>query len=153
MIKDSKQPPHSCINSPAAHATKQLAFSVSTKLCMKPSDILVSFHFFPLLGTLIFMFLFYLQNRISVLLSQTTSLGALKLFSSGGLTCTAFLFLLPAHLHPLCALFPEEYYITTLVLSRQKQWGHHSYCPRSPIVSYCPSVYPSVNRACPPNCG
>lgn len=44
-----------------------------------PSDILVSFHFSPLLGTLIFMFLFYLQKRISVLLSQTTSLCALKL--------------------------------------------------------------------------
>lgn len=32
VIKDSKQPPHSCITSPAIHATKQLAFSVSIKL-------------------------------------------------------------------------------------------------------------------------
>lgn len=46
---------------------------------MVPSDISVSFHFSPLLGTLIFMFLFYLQNRISVPLSQTTFLCALKL--------------------------------------------------------------------------
>lgn len=44
-----------------------------------PSGILVSFHFSPLLGTLIFMFLFYLQNRISLLPSQTTSLCALEL--------------------------------------------------------------------------
>lgn len=69
------------------------------------------FHFSPLLGTLIFMFLFYLQNRISVLLSQTTSLCALKLhclIQWAHLHCIS---LPPAHPpSPLyCALFPAEY--------------------------------------------
>lgn len=73
--------------------------------------------------------------------------------SSGGLTCSAFLFLLPAHLHSSVCPLPwrilhhhpgaeqTEAVGTSFLLSKE------SYC------SCCPSVYPSVNRACPPNCG
>lgn len=54
VIKDCKQPPFLSVVSYllGPHATMQVACSVITKPNMVPTDILVSFPFSPLLGTL-----------------------------------------------------------------------------------------------------
>lgn len=113
-----------------AHTTKQLAFSAQN---LHGAFRYLKFHFIFLLSWALLFSCFYSIYRREFPFCHHRQLPFV--LSSGGLTCTTFLFLLPAHLHPPCALFPEEYCTTTLVLSRQKQWGHYSYCPRSPIVS------------------
>lgn len=83
----------------------QVACSLSTKPDMVPTDILVSFPFYPLLGTLICMFLYIYVSSVHHCHSLLPHVPLSYRVSSGRLVCTAFLFLLPAPLHPsICPL-------------------------------------------------
>lgn len=146
VIKDSKQPPHSCscITSPGAHATMQVACSVSTKPDMVPTDILVSFPFSPLLGALIHMFLYiYVSSYICCTpLSQTTSPCALKLHNLirwAHLYCIAF--------PPACPPSPLYMPSSPATIAPPQCWADRNSGTTAPVVqgAFChPLAYPSV---------